>query len=81
MSKILDEALKLPAAERMVLAEKLLASLETEADDGRGDDEIQRAWAEEAQRRSREHHDGTVKGFTVDEGRRLVVSDPGADDT
>lgn len=81
MSKILDEALKLPAAERMVLAERLLESVETEADDDEGDDEIQRAWAEEVQRRSRDLHDGTVKGLTVEEARRLVASDPNSDES
>lgn len=81
MSKILDEALKLPAAERMVLAEKLWESVETEADGDQGDDEIQRAWAEEVQRRARELHDGTVKGLSVEEARRLVASDPNADDS
>jgi putative addiction module component (TIGR02574 family) len=81
MSKILDEALKLPAAERMVIAERLLESVETESDDDQDDDEIQRAWAEEVQRRSRELHDGTVKGLSVEEARRLVASDPSADDS
>jgi len=65
----------------MVLAEKLLESVETEADGDQGGDESQRAWAVEVQRRSRELHDGTVKGLSVEEARRLVASDPGSDDS
>jgi putative addiction module component (TIGR02574 family) len=79
MSKILDEALKLPAAERMVIAERLFESVEAEADDVHDDDDIQAAWAEEIERRSRELHDRTVKGLSVEDARRIVASDPSAD--
>ncbi len=54
----------------MVIAEKLSESVETEADD------IQGAWAEELQRRSRELRDGTVKELSVEEARRIVASEP-----
>ncbi len=44
--KIVDEALSLPADERLNLIEKLLASLNLPVDE-----EIDRLWAEEAERR------------------------------
>jgi putative addiction module component (TIGR02574 family) len=62
MNKIPDAALRLATAERMVIAERLVESVEAEAGDHSGDDEIHRAWAEEVQRRSREPHAGRVKG-------------------
>jgi putative addiction module component (TIGR02574 family) len=80
MSKVLDEALKLPAAERMVIAEKLLQSVEAEADDEHDEDGVQAAWAEEIRRRSRELRDGPVKGLSVEEARRIVASDPADDE-
>lgn len=63
MSKILDEAFKLRAVERVEIAERLFESVETEADDDQDEDEIQRAWTQELQRRPRELCDGTVKGL------------------
>jgi putative addiction module component (TIGR02574 family) len=79
MSKVLDEALRLPARERVAIAEKLLESAEAEGYDD-DEDEIQAAWAEEIQRRSRELRDGTVKGLSVEEARRIVASDPPDDE-
>ncbi len=81
MSKILDEALKLPAAERMVIAERLFESVEAEADDVQDDDDIRAAWAEEIERRSRELRDRTVKGLSVEDARRIVASDPSPDES
>ncbi|MDH4191186.1 MAG: addiction module protein [Betaproteobacteria bacterium] len=58
MSSTLDaleaEVLKLPAAERSHLLDRLLASLEVDA-------EIQEAWALEAERRDTEVEEGKVK--------------------
>lgn len=39
------------------------------------EEEIQAAWATEIQRRSRELRDGSVKGLTVEEARRIIASD------
>ena len=74
MRDVLNEALKLPARERVAIAEKLLESVETE--DQEDEDEIQAAWAEEIRVRSQELRDGTVKGLSVAEARRIVASDP-----
>ncbi|MBX3156946.1 MAG: addiction module protein [Deltaproteobacteria bacterium] len=74
-SRLLSEAMKLPADERVRLAEKLLESAESE---GFEDESaaVAGAWASEVQRRSRELADGSVRGMTVDEARRVVASDP-----
>ena len=55
MEKVVDEALLLPADERMGLVEKLLASLNLPT---RPD--IDRLWAEEAERRVHEVEQGNV---------------------
>jgi putative addiction module component (TIGR02574 family) len=79
-SKVLSEAMKLPADERVRVAEKLLESADAEGFEEDSDAAIQKAWADEIQRRSRELTDGSVRGLTVDEARRLVASDPANDD-
>lgn len=53
--EILSAALSLPPVERAMLADHVLASL-----DGPNQKEIDAAWAEEAERRSREIDEGTV---------------------
>ncbi len=75
MHKVLSEALKLPARERVAIAEKLLESVEAEGHDD-DEDAVQAAWADEIQRRSRELRDGSVQGLSVEEARRIVASDP-----
>ncbi|MFH0899664.1 MAG: addiction module protein [Pseudomonadota bacterium] len=92
MRDVLSEALKLPARERMAIAEELFASIADEdsrdADNRRDEDdreqdddeEIQAAWAEEIERRSRELRDGTVKGLSAEEARRIIASDPSCRD-
>jgi putative addiction module component (TIGR02574 family) len=72
--------MKLPADERVRVAEKLLESADAEAFEDDSDAAIQTAWADEIERRSRELKDGSVSGLTVDEARRLVASDPADDD-
>ena len=69
-AKVLAEALKLSVEDRVRIAEELLAS----ADD---DDESadQARMAEILDRRSRELRDGSVRGLTVDEARRAMLSD------
>lgn len=54
------ELLKLPSHERARLAEVLIASLDEE-------DEIARAWADEAERRYEELRSGAVKGIAAEE--------------
>lgn len=68
-AKVLAEALKLSVEDRVRIAEELLASADDEerADDGR--------LAEILDRRSRELRDGSVRGLTVDEARRAMLSD------
>ena len=79
MRKVLLEALKLPVRERVAIAEKLLESVDEEGDTA-GDDELQAAWADEVSRRSHELRDGSVKGLSVEEARRIVAADPSDDE-
>jgi putative addiction module component (TIGR02574 family) len=53
LSEVLKSALSLKLDDRAVLAERLLASL-----DDLGEEEAERLWAEEAQRRLEEYHAG-----------------------
>ncbi len=54
---IIDEALKLKVAERAEVAAELLASL-----DGEPEADIEKAWADEIQRRIERIRNGTAKG-------------------
>jgi putative addiction module component (TIGR02574 family) len=78
-TKILDEAMKLPLQERVRVAEKLLESADAEGYE-EADDAVAAAWTQEVQRRSREMQDGSVRGLTIDEARRIVASDPSDDE-
>lgn len=60
VQEIEAEALKLPSHERARLAEVLIASLDT-------DDEITRAWADEAERRYEELRTGAVEAIPAEE--------------
>ncbi|HSU14052.1 addiction module protein [Longimicrobium sp.] len=55
-----SQALKLPRHERAHLAEVLIASLDEE-------DEVSRAWADEADRRFEELRSGAVKGIPAEQ--------------
>ena len=79
-TKVLQDAMKLPLQERLRVAEKLLESADAEGYEEESDEIIGAAWAEEVQRRSREMQDGTVRGLTLEEARRLVASDPSDDE-
>ncbi len=57
LEKLAKQALSLPSAERLSLARRLLESAEPEIDD-----EIERAWEEEIERRIAEIDNGTAKG-------------------
>ncbi len=71
LDQITDEAMQLPAESRVLLADKLVESLDSEELD-----EIQRLWAAEAIRRRDEIRSGRVKAIpgeqVLDEVRRLV---------
>ncbi len=64
--RIVDKALSLPVEERLNLVEKLLMSLNLPIDD-----EIDRLWAEEAERRFSEIEEGKV---TPIPGKEAVIS-------
>jgi len=71
LDQITDEAMQLPAESRVLLADKLVESLDSEELD-----EIRRLWAAEAIRRRDEIRSGRVKAIpgeqVLDEVRRLV---------
>lgn len=71
LDQITEEALRLPAASKAVLADKLVESLEMEEPD-----EIQRLWSTEAIRRRDEIRSGRVQPVpgeeVLEEVRRLV---------
>ncbi len=61
LKKIESDLLKLPAMERARLAARLIESLDHESDEER-----ERAWFEEAERRDKEMRDGKVKGVPAE---------------
>lgn len=78
-AKVLQEALRLPAAERIRLAEALLNSADADVGSADDDEAIQLAWADEVRRRSIELKDGSVRGLDPDQARRILVSDSSDD--
>jgi len=62
--KVEAEALELPARERALLARRLIASLDGEADDPA---EVERAWEEEIHRRVEEYRSGRVQSVPASE--------------
>lgn len=64
-SRILEEALALPAAERAKLAASLISSLEPEEDRG-----VEQAWRAEVARRVEELDSGTTVPVDWEEARR-----------
>jgi putative addiction module component (TIGR02574 family) len=65
LEKLEAEALKLEPEERAALAQRLLASLEEDA-------EIEEAWAEEVERRIAEVESGAVQLIPIDEALARV---------
>jgi len=65
LEKLEAEALKLEPGERAALAQRLLASLEEDAD-------IEEAWAEEVERRIAEVEKGAVQLIPIDEALARV---------
>lgn len=78
-AKVLAEALKLSADERVRVAEKLLESADAEGYDEDAEAAHNAAWAAEIEQRSIELKDGSVRGLSLEEARRIVASDS-ADD-
>ncbi len=58
---IIDQALELPAVERMIVAEQLLMSLD------RPDPKIDAAWATEAEARLDAFQDGQIEAVSINE--------------
>lgn len=69
--EVFRDALGLDVRERATLAERLLASL-----DELSEEEAERLWAEEAQRRLKEYRSGRAKAISADEvhekAKRLI---------
>jgi putative addiction module component (TIGR02574 family) len=78
--RILSEALKLSVQERVRVAERLLASADAEGYENETEVAIHAAWADEIQKRSGDLKDGSVRGLSIEEARRIVASDPPDDD-
>jgi putative addiction module component (TIGR02574 family) len=67
MTKVMNEAMSLPADDRVGLVEKLLSSLNLPTST-----EIDHLWAEEAERRVQEIHNGTVELIPGEEVFRKI---------
>ena len=67
LEHLFSAALALPSADRAILAEMLLESLKQE-----DQAEIDRAWAEEADRRLQDFRQGTLKAIPGDEVLRGI---------
>lgn len=61
IKEIKEEALRLPSHERAQLAEHLISSLDEEEDQ-----EAEKLWIEEAEKRYREYKEGKVKAKSSD---------------
>ena len=69
ISKILEEALKLPAEARAALAGSLIESLDETVDEN-----VEGAWADEIARRVEELDAGKTKTIPWSKARRLILS-------
>lgn len=72
--------MKLPVQERVRVAEKLLESADAEGYEDESEGDINAAWADEVQRRSRDLQDGSVRGLSVEDARVIVASDSADDE-
>ena len=79
-TKVLSEALKLSVQERVRIAEKLLESADAEGDEDESEAAIHAAWADEVKQCSGDLKDGSVRGLSIEEARRIVASEPADDD-
>ncbi len=69
-SKVLEDALKLPAEARAALAGSLIESLDETVDA-----DAEAAWAEEIARRLRDLDSGKAKTIPWSEARRIILRD------
>jgi putative addiction module component (TIGR02574 family) len=69
ISKILEEALKLPVEARAALAGSLIESLDETVDEN-----VETAWADEIARRVEELDAGKTKTIPWSKARRLILS-------
>jgi len=69
ISKILEEALKLPVEARAALAGSLIESLDELVDEN-----VEGAWADEITRRAEELDAGKTKTIPWSKARRLILS-------
>ena len=79
-TKVLSEALKLSVQERVRIAEKLLESADAEGDEDESEAAIHAAWADEVKQCSGDLKDGSVRGLSIEEARRIVASEHADDD-
>ena len=79
-TKVLSEALKLSVQERVRVAEKLLESADAEGYEDESEMAIHVAWADEIKQRSDDLKDGSVRGLSIEEARRIVASELADDD-
>ena len=68
VTKLLDEALKLPAEARAALAGSLIESL-----DDTVDEDVEATWAEEIRRRLEELDAGKAKTIPWSQARRMIL--------
>jgi putative addiction module component (TIGR02574 family) len=68
VTRLLDEALKLPAEARAALAGSLIESLDETIDE-----DVETAWAEEIRRRLQELDAGRAKTIPWSQARRMIL--------
>jgi putative addiction module component (TIGR02574 family) len=68
VTRLLDEALKLPAEARAALAGSLIESLDETIDE-----DVETAWAEEIRRRLEELDAGRAKTIPWSQARRMIL--------
>jgi putative addiction module component (TIGR02574 family) len=70
--QVLKQALRLPQRERATLVAELLRTLDDEGDEGLTQEEWEKAWAAEIDRRVREIREGKAELIDGDEALRRV---------
>jgi putative addiction module component (TIGR02574 family) len=70
LMRLTEEALALPEEERVVLAERIFDSL-----NGQERPEINRSWAEEAERRIAAYERGEIQGIPAEEVLRSLAEE------
>ncbi len=70
--QVLEQALRLPQRERATLVAELLRTLDDEGDEGLTQEEWEKAWAAEIDRRVREIREGKAELIDGDQALRRV---------